>query len=337
MGNWPHRIAGLLLLGLLGAGTSFAEEPKTTELQSIQESLGVGLNVARVTDASMPIPGASSFVVPEFILIQDVHQHPQVQSQIASLILHGYSSWGVKKVFLEGAFTSLDLSIFHRVPNRTRSPLMERLVNEGDLSGPEMAAVLIMEREWRDPPVSPFQLLGMEDPKLYWENVQAYQRVLAGRDRALEELVSIRRLQNSLHLQEPNPLEEQLGRVEALLRLKLTSAEYADYLSSKEAMPSTPALDPAVRAAEEFYRVAQLRSEAFLREAVKKVPASTAPRIFVVGGFHTAAMAALLRQEGHSFVIFSPSVSDSEAAPLYEKHMKETADVLAEALIPVPH
>ena len=98
----------------------------------------------------------------------------------------------------------------------------------------------------------------------------------------LQELVSIRRLQDSMHLPEPNLLDEQLSRVEALLHLKLTPAEYATYLQSKAAAPSTPILDPAVRAAEEYYRLAQLRSQVFLEQACKKVPASSAPRILVV-------------------------------------------------------
>jgi len=331
----PPLVISALLVGLLGAGSSLIEGMETAELQTLQDSLGIAPNVAHVTDAYLPVPETPGGA-PDFILIQDVHRHPQVQSQIASLILRGYSAWGVKKVFLEGAFTSLDLSIFHRVPTSTRALLMARLVKDGNLSGPELAAVLIMEQEWRNPPVSPFQLFGMEDAKLYRQNVQAYEGVVARRDRALADVVSIRRLQTSMNLPEPNPLDEQLDRVEALLRLKLTSAEYEAYLQSKDTVPSTPALDPAVHAAEEFYRLAQLRSYAFLKEMYKKVPASTAPRILVVGGFHTAAMTALLRQEGHSFVVLSPTVSSGEDAPIYEKRMQETADVLAEALVPAP-
>jgi hypothetical protein len=289
------------------------------------------LDVARVTDTNWN-PSAH---LPDFILIQDVHRHRQVQSQIAALIARGYGTWGVRKVFLEGAFTSLDLSMFHRVPKDTRTLLMQRLVKEGDLSGAEMTAILIMECEWRNPPVSPFQVFGMEDPKLYRQNVQAYQEVLALRERALTDLVSIRRLQDTMHLPEPNLLDDQLGRVEDLLHLKLTSTEYEAYLKSKETIPSTPALDPAIRAAERFYRLAQWRSEVFLKEVAKKVPASSSPRILVVGGFHTSMMSKILDHEGHSYVVLSPTVSTGEDALIYEKHMKETADVLSEAVVPV--
>jgi len=320
-------------MGILGTQPILTEGGEGSNLASIQEILAVPDTVARVTDANWP----SMQTPPDFFLIQDVHRHPHVQSLVASLVVHGYDYWGVKKVFLEGAFTPLDMSVFHRVPNKTRSLLMQRLVNDGSLSGPELAAIEIMEKEWRDPPVSPFQLFGMEDPKLYRQNVQAYQSVLALRDRALLDLISVRRLQNSMHLPEPNLLNKQLDRVEAMLHLKLTPSEYEDYLQAKDAVPSTSALTPAIQAAEEFYRVVQLRSQFFLREVARKVPASTAPRILVVGGFHTAAMASFLRQEGRSFVVLTPLVDSTETDPLYEKRMKETSDILAQALIPAAH
>ncbi len=312
LGVWPVKSDGL----------------ETASFQAVQDSLGISPDLARVIDAYR----SSAPTSPEFILIQDVHGHPQVQSRIASIILQGYDRWGVRKVFVEGAFTPLDFSIFHRVPKKTQSLLMERLVKDGDLSGPELAAVLIMEREWRNPPVSPFQLLGMEDPKLYRQNVQAYQLVLAKRERALEEVVSIRRLQLSMNVPDHNPLAEQLDRVEDLLRLKMTPAEFGAYLNAKASAPSSPALNQAVRAAEDFYRVAQRRSRVFLMEASRKVPASVSVRMLVVGGFHTVEMADLLRRENRSFIVLSPLVDTSASQPNYEKHLQQTAIALTEAI-----
>ena len=101
-----HWVVGSLLFGVLATRTSITQGLDSSELQLIQNTLGIRPDLAHVTDAQWP----SEQTLPDFILIQDVHRHPQVQSQIASLIVHGYSAWGVKKqVFLEGAFTSLDL------------------------------------------------------------------------------------------------------------------------------------------------------------------------------------------------------------------------------------
>ncbi len=324
----------LFFAGILGSLPLQTEGMDAPELQLAQIRLGIPESLARVTDAHW----ISTQEPPHYILIQDVHRYPHVQSRIASLIVRGYQDWGVRKVFVEGAFTPIDLSVFHRIPNKTKSFLMERLLKDGEMSGPEVAAVFIMEREWRDPPTSPFQTFGMEDPKLYLENVLAYRSVLAQRDRALEAVSTIRRLHASMNLPERNPMSEQLNRVEALVRLKLTPVEYEAYLKTKAQTPSSPALAPALKAAEEFYRLVQLRSRVFLMEASRKVPASTAPRILVVGGFHTAAMADLMRQANWSFVVLSPVVSaEGNEEPIYEQRMRKTADVLAQAIRPASH
>jgi hypothetical protein len=226
MRDWIKPALGIFLIGGLVPDVLHTEAFEIHDRQNDQTALGLPDTLAHVADASWP----DQRVFPDYILIQDMHRHPRVQAQIAALIEKGYDEWGVKKVFLEGAFTALDLSVFHRVPKKTLVMLLERLVHEGSLSGSELAAIHIMEREWSDPPVSPFQLFGLEDPRLYRQNVQAYQSVIEGRDRALEALLPIRRLQETMHLPEPNALLEQLARTEALLRLKLTPSEYQAYL-----------------------------------------------------------------------------------------------------------
>jgi hypothetical protein len=331
MQRFVKMAAALFLTGFLSAGTLEIEVTKLADLQRIQNLLHVPDSLAHVIDASDDRPLDT---VPEYILVQDVHRQPQVQAKIASLIEYGYGQWGVRKVFLEGAFTALDLSVFHRVPNKTRMLLMDDLVKNGNLSGPELAAVHILEKEWSNPPVSPFQIFGMEDPELYRKNVQAYQAVIAHRDRALQQLTTIRRLEGSMNLPDSNPMNEQLDRTEALLHLRLTPIDYAAYLKEKAAVPSTPIIDPAIHAAEEFYRLAQLRSQMFLKQVSCRVPASDAPRILVMGGFHTAYMADCLRHEGHSFIVLAPMVGPMEEDPLYEKRLKETAEILAQAIRP---
>ncbi len=163
----------------------------------------------------------------------------------------------------------------------------------------------------------------------------AYRSVLARRDRALEAIVTIRRLHASLNLPDGNPMSAQLNRVESLVRLKLTPVEYAAYQKTKSQTPSSPGLAPALKAAEEFYRLVQMRSRVFLTEASRKVPASAAPRILVVGGFHTAAMADLLRRANWSYVVLSPIVSSvGNDEPIYENRLRKTANVIAQAITP---
>ena len=128
----------LLSVSPLVAHALDTEVLKPRRFHQVQSLLRVPDMLAHITDASEE---AVASAVPEYILIQDVHRHPLVQSRIAALIEQGYDQWGVRKVFLEGAFTPLDMSLFHRVPDKTRTLLISRLVNEGQLSGAEIAAV----------------------------------------------------------------------------------------------------------------------------------------------------------------------------------------------------
>jgi hypothetical protein len=338
MKSGARFVIALVLFGRTGCWPTAWAAP-TEDLARIQKLLAIPQSLAKVTAAWWPQPlgpheSSSIQTLPNYVLIQDVHRHPQVQGQVSSLIVQGYEQWGVRKVFLEGAFTPLDVSVFHRIPQNTRRLLLERLVHDGDLSGPELAAVTIMEKEWRNPPVSTFQLYGLEDPELYRESIHAYQTVMALRDRALNELVTMRRWQENMDLPTPNVLSEQLNRIDALLRLKLTPAEHDAYLKTKEALPAWVNMDKAIQAAEEFYRLVHLRSEYYLRQVEKIAPAGSGTRIVVVGGFHTPYMAEGLKKEGRTFVVLAPAVSQSLTEPLYEKRMQQTATTLMEPPIP---
>jgi len=318
-------IVSFFLVSLCAGAQAEPGDPSHSELEAIQHFLVIPSTVAQVTDAYF---STHAFEIPEFILIQDVHRHPEVQGHIASLILQGYRQWGVKKVFLEGAFTGVDLSMFHRLPDQTRGLLLSRLVQNGDLSGAELATVLLTETEWSNPQPSPFQLFGMEDPKLYRQNIAAYQEVTSLREEALQEIVAIRRLQSEMNLPQSNILTQQLDRTETLIRLKLTPVDYEAYLQAREVIPSSPRLDPAVHAAEKFYDLVQRRSFVFIRQAQKEAPASPGPRVLVVGGFHTPVMARYLRESGRSFVVLTPHVTKVGYGPLYEEHMMESVSAL---------
>ena len=311
------RFSAAWLAALLAVAPLSGSAPT---IDRIQQLLGIADFRACVTAANLPNPHA----LPQFILIQDVHNHPEVQLHIASLILYGYRHWGARKVFVEGAISRVDLSVFHRIPEATRTALLHRMLRQGDLSGPEMAAELVGEVEWSNPPVSPFQLIGIEDPTLYRQNLEAYQDVQRRQKNALQKLELIRGLQNDVGIGRHTRLARQLDRTEDLVRLKVTPMEYAAFLHARNATPSVPEVDAAIGAAERFYRLVDLRSRTFLQQAAKKVPASAGPRIIVVGGFHTDAMAEQLRRENKTFVVLTPRVTRSGYEELYEKHLAQS-------------
>jgi hypothetical protein len=287
-------------------------------------------NLANLSSAYLPDPSR----LPEFILIQDVHRHPEVQGKIANLILFGYAHWGARRVFMEGAFSKVDLTVFHRLPENARHALLKRLMSDGNISGAEFAAVTVMEEEWRNPPVWPLQLLGMEDARLYGENLQTFRDLLGQRENALRELDSLRRLNDEMQLPQPNILGDELALARSLLLLRLTPQEYELYLAARGALPDSPQLRPALRLAEKFYDVVNKRSSAFIKEASRKLPAGSGPRVLVAGGFHTAFMARQLREEGVSFVVLSPTITQSEDHKTYEKDLLDSVGTLDFSRLP---
>ena len=287
--------------------------------------------LATVTSAYLPDPKA----LPEFILIQDVHRHSEVQGKIANLILYGYDHWGARRIYMEGAFTKVDLTVFHRLPETTRQALLQGLIIDGNLSGPELAAVLVSEREWRNPSVWPLQVVGMEDAFLYAQNLRVFRDLMAINNAALREVRSLRRLNDSLNLPEPNILGSQLARSESLLQLRLTPDEYALYLSGRNALPDAPLLRPALNLAEKFYALVDQRSAAFIAESTRKLPAGTGPRILIVGGFHTAFMAEQLQEKGHSYIVLSPTITQAGNHKTYEKNLLNSIDTLNFTATPV--
>jgi hypothetical protein len=288
-----------------------------------EESLDVPPQLARITDASPDFSGT-----PDFILIQDVHRHAEAQRQIADIIEYAYDHWGAHRVYMEGAFSQVDLTVFHRLPEDTQKTLLANLVAEGRLSGAEWAAVRLMEREWRNPPVSPFQLEGLENPRLYAQNLKVFKQIAARRAGALMELGSLERLQNRMGLPEPNILRTQLDRARALIELRLTPEDYALYMSANDVIPKSPILTPTLRLAERFYELVNERSAIFLQEANHKLPAGQGPRILVIGGFHTHFIAKELLRQNASFVVLAPKVTAMGNRDAYEKQLLDSVDTL---------
>lgn len=304
------RLLSFVLLTLYASCHCLYATEDPTALNQIQILLNVPHTRAQVVDAHL-VTHRSSF--PGFILVEDLHNHPEVQAHIAALILQGIREWGVRKVFVEGAFSEIDLSIFRAIPTEGRVRLLNQLFAEGYLSGPELAAVL-----------HPFQLIGMEDRDLYRRNLEAYEQVQIGRPQALQELDAIDRLQRAMGIPRAHPLCQQLLRTQLLLLLKLTPASYEQFMAAKEATPSSSQLSPMIRLAEMFYELVNQRSRIFLEKIDKNTVSGDGPYLVVTGGFHTATMVKKLLEKRKSFVVLSPRVTQPGYEALYEKRMMET-------------
>jgi len=275
------------------------------DFPTLQKTLDIPLSIASVVDAN-------TTTLPEYILIQDLHRHPEAQANIAALILHASRHWGLTTAYIEGAYAGQPIQR-HLSEKSLRSQL-----EEGILSGAEMAYAMVKPGELR--------LEGIEDPDVYKENVEAYQAAQDQQSQALQEINTARLLQETLDLSQRQLSSEQLDRLELLARLKLKPAEYARYIEERKSMQRSPALQEALKAAERFYQLANRRSEIFLEQS--RLKPNGERKIFVVGGFHTTEMAEHLRTEGKSFVVLSPHVTRSGYEHLYAERMNETISAL---------
>ena len=273
------------------------------DYSTMQKKLGIPSSIGRVVDASGQEP--------EFILIQDIHRHPEVQANIAALLLHAYHRWGLTTAYLEGAYAGQAVS-----RNSSEVPLRTQL-SEGTLSGAEMASAMVKAGD--------FQLEGLDNVDAYKENVAAYQEAQEQLSQALQEIKTVRLLQQTWDLTQQRFTDEQLDRLELLARLKLKPSEYAGYLKDRETQPIPPVLAKTLEAADRFYQLADERSAIFPKACPYQIPG---PKALIIGGFHTAALAEQLREAGKSFVVLAPCVTRSGYEHLYAERMSETISAL---------
>ncbi len=274
------------------------------DLHQIQTFLEIPPSIATLVDANSNQP--------EYILIQDIHRHPEAQANIAAMLLHAFRNWGVTTAYLEGAYAGQSVSKSYA------GETLRTKLYDGTLSGAEMASAMLQSGELR--------LKGLEDADVYTENVRAFEAAQKAQMRALTEIKTTRMIQQTLDLSQRRFSDEQIERLDLLARLKLKPAEYERYLEDRELNQCPPALAQALAAAEYFYELAERRSDIFVQKAYEDK--SPNPKVIVVGGFHTAAMANQLRASGKSFVVLAPRVTQSGYDELYARGMQETISAL---------
>ncbi len=265
-------------------------------------------------------------VAPEYVLIQDLHRHPEVQQHIADILLQVYRRWGVRQVLVEGAFSEVPIVNLGALSTDEREIDRTRELQSGQLTGAELAAEMIATRETH--PDQYLQLQGIEDPTMYAAHLEVYRVLLAQRSGVLAELGRIEVLQKEMQLPGDHPLVQQLQRVRDLIQLKMTPRTYAAYLAQKAFSPSSVLLTEALANAERFYQLTDERSDVFLRNADARAATQSGPRVMVVGGFHTEGLARRLREQGRSYVVLAPTVTRGGYENLYEKRMIETVSAL---------
>jgi hypothetical protein len=300
----------LLLAGLFFAGAFLNPlAAAVSETEKMQARLGIPVTLAEVTDAA-----GIGRRPPDFVVVQDVHQHPEVQGEITAILLFARRRWPVNTVFVEGAFSEVRLA---SVRPQERFPSLGKSLREGRLSGPEMAA-LMSDGE--------LTLIGMEHLDLYRSNLQAFNQVVGRQEEAFKELNALRLIATGLDLANARYSKNELDRMQKLVSLQLRPGDYENYRAAPVKRPHSPALSNAITHAERFYQLADERSHYFL-DHVQDFE-TKGPRVLVVGGFHTALMARLLRQAGRSYAVVTPRVTMAQDDRFYRERMRASVSAL---------
>ncbi len=285
---WAYGPILMLSLPLAANDHSFPE----TRL--FQKALGLSPSVGVVSD----VWGIQAGQAPQFLILEDVHEHGEAQAAIASAILYGRKQWKASTIFVEGASGAVER------PAKPRT-------------GAEWAVV-------RDPEKR-LQLFGLESPSVYRQNLTAYQQVKKLRGAALEELHTTQLLRRAVGETDP-ALEARWALWERLLALKLRPSDYTQLLNTPFEKPNAPHLAEALGWAQRFYVLADARSSIFLEKA--RNVETEGPRVLVVGGFHTTEMVKRLREAGESYLVISPTITRPANDARYARRMDESVSAL---------
>ncbi len=161
MMNWKGislRFFLVLVLGISGLPTAGSEEAGVSLRDlSIPEELG------KINERFEGKSG-SRWV----IQIQDIHAHFTAQENIGAIVDHLQNVYGLNVVALEGGWAEARFTESSNLPNtRDKQMLARGLLEEAHIGGPVFAALFASH---------PLQIVGIEDPALYADNLAVYTR-----------------------------------------------------------------------------------------------------------------------------------------------------------------
>jgi len=155
------------------------------------------------------------------IHVQDAHCNYAAQHKIAEILKLFNDKYGIDMANLEGGAGEYDLSIFTRIQkSQIREKVADYFVKEGLVNGAEYFAINNPEE---------MTLWGVEEPKLYLENLNIYRESLKHKetiDKYLKELTHIvKNLKRRIYSKELLELDEKYTQ------FKSEAIEFKDYLS----------------------------------------------------------------------------------------------------------
>lgn len=141
-------------------------------------------------------------------------------------------------------------------------------------------------------------------------------------------------------------ITKDLGLIKNFVNLKLAPADFKEFTSRREEfdlkgwlktlndiakkrnladafISYENIIDKNLKKLEEFYRIAEKRDQAFFNNAIKVMHERSEERaVLIAGGFHTAHLMPLFKEDGYSYIVVSPRLENRTDFGLYRSLLK---------------
>lgn len=164
------------------------------------------------------------------VLIQEAHVEYGAQKAIADLLKTLAEKNSLRLVLVEGGWDDVSLAYLRNVGSpEGRREVAERYLKEGKISGEEYLDI-VSDLELR--------LWGIEDPKLYEQNMKAFLAITAEQEKWLGELATLKKAAWELAEKNLSPkLVALLKKKEAFEEEKISLLDYIKYLATLQRHP----------------------------------------------------------------------------------------------------
>ena len=136
----------------------------TEQFKQVFEDIDLPYSYGKITEAGYK--GSDTVV----INIQDLHNHPGVQKNISNIISTFDNKYGVKNVYLEGAYGDISTKWLTAAKDETvRNMVINRLLERGRLTGAEYFSATSGKTEI---------IKGLENKEKYFDNLKRFGTII---------------------------------------------------------------------------------------------------------------------------------------------------------------
>ncbi|MCP4649172.1 MAG: hypothetical protein GY853_03705 [PVC group bacterium] len=195
------------------------DAPKLNEIDRIKQvlrHLDIPRDVGFVKEIHTPTNPSEKLV----INIQDLHCHYQAQKNIAALIDHLTDTFGLKLVGVEGGSGKIDTTFYKELPDeKVKEQVADYFLREARINGTEYFAINTKKD---------IALYGVEDPKYYDKNLDAFLTALPKREKIMDDIAV---LENDLNILKDRIYNKRLKELDdTVVAYENGSLPFEDYV-----------------------------------------------------------------------------------------------------------